>query len=40
MCCRAGKLTQYSSAPMGGLLQRFAHACRRPHETYTNEDVS
>ncbi|KAI7838489.1 hypothetical protein COHA_007751 [Chlorella ohadii] len=34
-----GKLTQYSSAPMGGLLQRFAHACGRPHETYTNEDL-
>lgn len=36
----AGALTQYSSAPMGGLLQRFAAACTRPHETYTNEDVS
>ncbi|PRW45392.1 hypothetical protein C2E21_5816 [Chlorella sorokiniana] len=35
----SGKLTQYSSAPMGGLLQRFAHACGRPHETYTNEDL-
>ena len=22
------------------MLQRFAHACNRPHETYTNEDVS
>lgn len=36
----AGALAQYSSAPMGGLLQRYAAACTRPHETYSNEDVS
>jgi hypothetical protein len=35
----AGALTQYSSSPIGGMLQRFARACGRPHETYTNEDV-
>jgi hypothetical protein len=35
----AGALTQYSSSPIGGMLQRFARACGKPHETYTNEDV-
>lgn len=35
-----GKLVQFSSFDdMDTMLERYAHACQRPHERYTNEDV-
>ena len=34
-----GRLSQYSSSPMGPLLVRYAEACREPHETLTTEQL-
>eukprot|EP00887_Chlorella_sp_A99_P005947 scaffold29.g5947.t1 len=34
-----GLLTQYSSAPMDQLLQRYGEACAEPHEAHTTQDL-